>query len=62
MITAVILGFSENMGWNQKSRKEKFGGTNKKVRDVRHEISSGKYNITKKLDVVLDRLLEEILK
>ena len=35
---------------------------NKKVKDTRRKIRSGKYNLDKKLNIAMDRLLEEILK
>jgi len=46
----------------KKTRKENVGVKNRKVRDIRRKINSGKYDVNKKLNVVLDRLLEEILK
>ena len=46
----------------KKARKDDVGVKNKKVRDIRRKLGSGRYDINNKLNVVVDRLLEEILK
>lgn len=32
-----------------------------RILDVRHKLKSGKYNVAERLDVVVDKLLEDVL-
>ena len=57
-----VLDWPENMERCENKLKEYTRIRDTNIRKVRRKIHSGKYNINKRIDIILDRLLEDILK
>ena len=57
-----VLDWPENMERCENKQKEHMRIRDTNIRKVRRKIHSGKYNINKRIDIILDRLLEDILK